>query len=67
MTETRIVPGGVCDQVSWRELTELERHGEGLQPWETVFIESAKKQLLRGLHLTRAQVVRLQEIREERL
>lgn len=61
------VPDTVQDHVAWLELEELDARGEGLTQWEIDFVESLREKLLLGWRLTKPQLARLEEIREERL
>lgn len=60
-------PAGVRDTASWVDVKELDEHGENLTQWEVDFVSSLISQLLEGRHLTRPQLARLEEIREQRL
>lgn len=58
------VPDTVRDSVAWLEVCELD---ENLTQWEIDFVESLRAQLLHGHELSKAQLRRLEEIREARL
>lgn len=61
------VPDTVRDHVAWLEVCELDELGENLTQWEIDFVESLRAQLLHGHNLSKAQLRRLEEIREARL
>tara|TARA_R110002096_G_scaffold291982_4_gene486264 strand:- start:236 stop:430 length:195 start_codon:yes stop_codon:yes gene_type:complete len=61
------VPETVKDHVAWLEVCELDELGEGLTQWEIDFVESLRSQLLEQRLLSKPQLRRLEEIREERL
>lgn len=52
------------DKAAWRDVDDDER---GVSTWETMFLESTRRQLEHGRPLTDKQRAKLQEIRDGQL